>query len=73
MILVDTSVWIAHFKIGIEPFQQALDGRNIFMHSLVLGELAAGNFPNRDAVLNRLKAMPQATRVSDYLVLQMID
>ena len=47
MILVDTSVWVDHFRQGEALLVQALRQSLVGMHPFVLGELACGNLSNR--------------------------
>ncbi|PJB30665.1 MAG: VapC toxin family PIN domain ribonuclease, partial [Deltaproteobacteria bacterium CG_4_9_14_3_um_filter_65_9] len=47
MILVDTSVWVDHFRRGNKKRESLLRGEQVFGHMFVLGELACGNLRNR--------------------------
>jgi len=69
VILVDTSVWIDHLRVGDTKLEQLLNTGQVLMHPLVLGELACGNLHNRDELLGLLGELPQATRASDQEVL----
>lgn len=60
MILVDTSVWVDHFRRGNERLGSLLRGERVLGHRFVLGELACGNLRNRREILGLLAAMPQA-------------
>lgn len=51
MILVDTSVWIDHFRKGNHRLKKILEQESASMHDFVLGELALGNFRDRQNVL----------------------
>lgn len=73
MILVDTSVWVEHFRsgaIGLETL--LLDGR-VVCHPFIIGELACGNLANRTTILALLQDLPMATRADDDGVLQFIE
>lgn len=73
MILVDTSVWIWHFR-GREPdLAELLDTRQVLMHPLVIGELACGNLPGRREVLQALHELPTAPRATDDEALTFIE
>ena len=65
MILVDTSVWIAHLR-ALEPRLGALleDGQ-VLVHPFVLGELACGNLRRRATVLAHLRRLTTAPLVSN--------
>ena len=43
------------------------------MHPMVIGELACGNLPNRDATLVQLKDLPISLVASDEYVLSLIE
>lgn len=58
MILVDTSVWVQHFRRGLPDFAAALRGGHISMHPVVLGELATGTLLRRAQTLAALRALP---------------
>ena len=58
MMLVDTSVWIDHFRHGDSALTTALEAGQVGMHSFVLGELACGNLRVRVKVLSLLQAPP---------------
>ncbi|MFV2058109.1 MAG: type II toxin-antitoxin system VapC family toxin [Thiohalomonadales bacterium] len=65
MILVDTSVWIDHFRSHDEALANLLNDNRVLMHPYVLGELACGNLANRGELLRLLGALPQATVATD--------
>src|SRR5215472_2191415 len=60
MILVDTSVWIAHFRAGSERLKTLLFDQQVLCHPFIVGELACGNLRRRSEILSMLKALPQA-------------
>ncbi len=60
MILVDTSVWIDHFRSGNRRLRVLLDDGEVLTHPFVVGELACGALRNRDEVLGLLQALPEA-------------
>lgn len=64
MILVDTSVWIEHFRRGDPNLSALLDGSRVMCHELVIGELACGNLRRRGELLSLINRLPQATRVT---------
>lgn len=65
MILVDTSVWIRHFRDNDQTLAQRLSDGLVLMHPFVAGELACGNLKNRAAVLADLYALPTAKSASN--------
>jgi predicted nucleic acid-binding protein len=60
VILVDTSVWIDHLRIGSYALAEALEREEVMTHPFVVGELACGNMKNRREVLGLLAALPSA-------------
>ena len=58
MVLVDTSIWIQHFRAGEPRLVELLNETLVLMHPLVLGELACGNLKNRASILRNLEALP---------------
>ncbi len=64
MILVDTSVWVDHFRRGNDRLRSLLGEEKVLGHSFVLGELACGNLRNRREILELLAALPQAPLAS---------
>ena len=73
MILVDTSVWVDHLRVGDAALGELLNHSQVLMHPFVLGELACGNLRNRSEVLRLLKDLPQAPVASDEEVLFFIE
>ncbi len=73
MILVDTSVWVDHLRVGDETLAGLLNSSRVVMHPFVLGELACGNLHNRAEVLALLKDLPQATVAREEEVLFYIE
>ena len=60
IVLVDSSVWIEHFRRGEPRLQELLSDALVLMHPFVLGELPCGTMKNRSAVLGYLDALPKA-------------
>lgn len=73
MILVDTSVWIDHLRVG-DPMLAALlqDGQAV-THPSVIGELALGQLSRRSEILGLLRNLPQATTATDLEVLSLVE
>lgn len=72
MILVDTSVWIDHFRSGDSSLVNLLNNGQVLIHPFVIGELALGNLRQRDVVLDTLSNMPKARIAADDEVLTYI-
>jgi predicted nucleic acid-binding protein len=73
MILIDTSVWIGHFRSRSAVLEELLAGESALIHPFVIGELACGNFRNRAAILGDLRELPHAIAAGDLEVLALID
>lgn len=61
MILADTSVWIDYFRAGLPELAERLRRSLVVMHPFVVGELACGNFSNRDAIFELLQQLRPVT------------
>ena len=73
MILVDTSVWISHFRKTDAHLSAALEREEVLTHPLVIGELACGNLGRRREVLHLLSQLPAAPKATDSEVLEFIE
>lgn len=60
MLLIDTSVWIEHFRVGDTLLAELLNAGEVIAHPFVIGELACGNLKDRATVLTLLQGLPQA-------------
>lgn len=73
MLLVDTSVWIDHFRQHDARLGDALEAGEVLTHPFVIGELACGNFKRREAVIGLLEQLPSATAAEHEEVLQLVE
>lgn len=73
MILVDTSVWVDHLRVGVVALADQLEAGMVLAHPFVIGELALGNLRQRETVLHALSELPRANVATDTEVLQFID
>jgi predicted nucleic acid-binding protein len=73
VILVDTSVWVAHLRATDEMLVGLLDAGMVLAHPFVIGELALGNLGRRETVLSALSGLPPAIVATDAEVLHFID
>jgi predicted nucleic acid-binding protein len=64
MVLVDTSVWINHFRSRDPALAKLLAEVSVLVHPFVLGELSCGNLKNRHLVLKYLEALPVAVHAT---------
>lgn len=73
MILVDTSVWIDHLRVGDPSLISLLEAGRVLIHPFVIGELALGNLRQRHVVLDALQSLPSSVVARDEEVLRFID
>jgi hypothetical protein len=73
LILVDTSVWIAHFRTGGSKLGDLLRQDLVMAHPFVRGELACVNLRNRARILSDLEALPSAVSATHEEVLRLVD
>ena len=73
MVLVDTSVWIAHLRQRQPALGVLLCDALVFMHPFVTGELACGNLSKRAAILNDLATLRAPTVASDAEVMHLVE
>ena len=73
MILVDTSVWVDHLRVGDDGLIRLLQDRGVLGHPFVLGELSMGTLRHRDLLLYDLARLPQAEVASDPEVRHFIE
>ena len=73
MVLVDTSVWIEHFRSGVAELEDFLESFEVLTHPFIIGELACGNLKNRREILNLLQVLPPVHKVDDKELLFFID
>ena len=73
MVLVDTSVWISHFRSHDRKLAELLEHDQVLVHPFVIGELACGNLTNRNTIVSLLQALPSSPRAGDDEILFFIE
>ena len=73
MVLVDTSVWIAHLRDGNVGLEILLNDGYVICHPFIVGEIACGHLKNRSEILSLLNALPMATNADNGEVLRFIE
>jgi len=73
MVLVDTSIWIDHFRKGEPSLVRLLEHDQVLMHPFVRAELACGNLKNRIGILSMLNDLPAAIVASDQEVMKFVE
>lgn len=72
-VLVDTTVWVAHFRQRNDVLANLLDLDLVMVHPLILGELACGTPPNRLQTLGDLGSLQQVQQASVREVIDFIE
>lgn len=73
MILVDSSIWIDHLRQPDFRLAALLNNARVLTHAFVIGELALGNFINRNMALSLLRGLPRAPLADNDEVMELID
>lgn len=73
MVLVDTSVWIDHFRRGNRRLAQLLADGAVVIHPYIIGELACGHLPRRAETIDLLRLLPHIDTVAHHEVLFYIE
>ena len=72
-ILVDTSIWVNHFRFTNNHLEKLLDNTEVVCHPLIIAELACGNLKNRKEILSLLSSLPMAPEVEYDEALEFIE
>ena len=73
MVLVDTSLWIEHFRDGCRDLEFLLDEGKVLSHPFVIGELACGRLSRRAEILDLLRSLPQTAVAGHDEILRFIE
>jgi hypothetical protein len=73
MTLVDTSVWINHFRKPEPGLVQLLKNGLAAVHPYVVGELACGNLKDREQTLRLLRDLPRAPVAGEAEIYYLLD
>jgi len=71
--LIDSSVWIAHFRMRDLWLLRLLSADRVLSHPFVVGELACGHLPDRATTLRRLQTLPPLPVARDAEVLAFLN
>ena len=72
-VLVDTSVWVNHFRELNQGLIDLLDCDAVLIHPMVVAELACGTPPSRTGTLSSLAALQQSQQASLSEVMDFIE
>jgi predicted nucleic acid-binding protein len=73
MILVDTSIWVDHFRKGNAHLKELLVKGRVVSHQFIAGELACGNLKKRGEIILLLHALPTVNTISNDEALYFIE
>ena len=73
MVLVDTSVWVSHFRETHDGLVELLNNGDVVCHPFIIGELACGNLKNRASIIALLENLPLAFPAEHDEVLAFIE
>lgn len=73
MILVDTSIWIDHFRHGDDELRKIIQEDRLLCHPAIIGELGLGSLRNRNDVITFLAAQREVLVATHDEVMVMID
>ncbi len=72
MILVDTSIWIDHFRQTDLILEALIDRDDVLTHPFVIGEVAMGRMRQRELILADMRGLPHAVSAMDEEVLDFV-
>jgi len=73
LILVDTSVWVDHFRRRNEQLASLLLDGQVLGHPCVHGEVALGHLRRRSEILGLLSELQQARTATDEEALKFVE
>ncbi len=73
MVLVDTSVWVEHFRYGNIGLENQLNEGDVVCHQFIVGELACVNLSNRAEILSLLQELPFAKHAEHEEIMHSIE
>jgi len=63
-VLVDTSVWIDHFRRKNRTLIELLYNGRVAGHPFITGELSCGSLNNREEIITLIRQLPQLDLIS---------
>jgi predicted nucleic acid-binding protein len=73
MILVDTSIWVDHFRARDAILSRLLARKEVIQHPFVIGEIMMGNPRNRAGILTVMSLLPQSVVAQAHEVLGFVE
>ena len=72
-VLVDTSIWVSHFRERNGGLSELLESDAVLMHPMIISELACGTPPSRTSTLSYLASLQQSQQASLREVMDFIE
>jgi predicted nucleic acid-binding protein len=72
-VLVDTSIWVSHFRQHSDALVELLELNLVLVHPLIIAEIACGTPPNRTQTLSDLSALQHTQQASISEVMDFIE
>ena len=72
-MLVDTSVWVDHFRRTDPDLVSLLEAAAVECHPFVISELACGRMGRRDEILALLQSLPQVPAADHHEALAFLE
>lgn len=72
-VLVDSSVWVGHFKQRNEHLVALLEADSVVCHPYIVAEVACGTPPSRKAIISMLSELESAPMATQDELLAMLD
>ncbi|MCO5121605.1 MAG: PIN domain-containing protein [Burkholderiaceae bacterium] len=72
-VLVDTSVWVDHFRRRNAALANLLELDRVLVHPLIIGEIACGTPPQRVRTLSSLNALQPSRQASVPEVMDFVE
>ena len=72
-VLVDTSVWVDHFRQRNDGLMHLLERDLVLTHPLIVGEIACGTPPHRAQTLTDLSSLQQTPQAGIREVMDFIE
>jgi predicted nucleic acid-binding protein len=72
MIVVDSTIWVDHFRSEVPALVELLTHRVVLTHQLIIGEIAMGSLKDRAATLDRLGKLPHSPAARHDTVMELI-
>jgi len=73
LVLVDTSIWVTHFRVCENHLVQLLELGLVACHPFIIGELACGSLKNRKEIVHLLEALPDVPVLRHQEVMSFIE